>query len=184
MMVNVLQEVLLLEREAHRAIWSQTVNWKGEESKNVEADLMQENQNNERQPRSQGLSLPAPKSGERETLGTRLNERKAGIKTMGANKTRKAKKTSTRSSGGKRRIVENIDDISKVASQSGSHTRKSSERDEQLISTDLRKLHPFSNIPGTCHPSFPEQHAHPLEKVDFVELHGWLRSHMQNISNL
>ena len=45
MMVNVLQnEVLLSEREAHRAIWSQTVNWKGGESKNVEADLMQENQ--------------------------------------------------------------------------------------------------------------------------------------------
>ena len=142
---------------AHRAIWSQTVNWKGGESKNVEAELMQENQN---------------------------NEHKAGIKTMGANKTRKAIETSTRSSGGKRRIVENFDDISKVASQSGSHTRKSSERDEQLISTDLRKLPPFSNIPGRCHPSFPEQHAHPLEKVDFVELHGWLRSHMQNICKL
>ena len=71
MMVNVLQsEVLLSEREAHRAIWSQTVNWKGEESKNVEPDLMQENQN---------------------------NEHKAGIKTMGANKTRKAIETSTRS---------------------------------------------------------------------------------------
>ena len=45
MMVNVLQnEVLLSEQEAHRAKWSQTVNYKGGESKNVEADLIQENQ--------------------------------------------------------------------------------------------------------------------------------------------
>ena len=44
MMINVAQnEVLLSEQEAHRAIWSQTVNWNGGEGKNVEADLMQEN---------------------------------------------------------------------------------------------------------------------------------------------
>ena len=42
MMVNVAQnEILLSEREAQRAIWSQTVNWKGGPGKNMEADLKQ-----------------------------------------------------------------------------------------------------------------------------------------------
>lgn len=46
MMVNIAQnEVLLSEQEAHRALWSQTVNWKGGKEKNIEADLMQENRN-------------------------------------------------------------------------------------------------------------------------------------------
>ena len=158
MMVNVAQnEILLSEEEAHQAIWSQTVNWKGGEGKNVEADLMQENRN---------------------------NDHKAGIRQMGANKTRKSVERTTKASGGKRKIVENFDDITKITSQSGSHTHKSSDRDEMLISQDLRKLRPFQNIPGRCHPSFPIRHAHPLEKVDFVELHAWLRGHMHNISNM
>ena len=60
MMVNVAQnEILLSERETERAIWSQTVNWKGGLGKNIEADLMQENRN---------------------------NDHKAAIKAMGANK--------------------------------------------------------------------------------------------------
>ena len=157
MLVNVAQnDVLLSEREAHQAIWSQTVNWKGGEAKNVEADLMQENRN---------------------------NDHKTGIKAMGPNKTSKAVERSTKASGGKRCIVQNFDEISMVASQSSTHTHKSSERDEQLISQDLRKLRPFKNTPGRCHPSFPQQHAHPLEKVDFAELHAWIRGHMHNMSN-
>ena len=157
MMVNIAQnEVLLSEQEAHRAIWSQTVNWKGGEGRNIEADLMQENRN---------------------------NDHKSGIKTMGANKTKKAVERLTKASGGKRKIVENFDEISKVASQSTSHTHRSSERDELLIRQDLRRLRPFKKMPGRCHPSFPERHAHLLEKVDFVELHSWLKGHMQNIAN-
>lgn len=63
MMVNIAQnEVLLSEQEAQWAIWSQTVNWKGGKGKNIEADLMQENRN---------------------------NDHKTGIKMMGANKTKK-----------------------------------------------------------------------------------------------
>lgn len=63
-MVNIAQnEVLLSEQEAQWAIWSQTVNWKGGKGKNIEADLMQENRN---------------------------NDHKTGIKMMGANKTKKS----------------------------------------------------------------------------------------------
>lgn len=155
MMVNITQnEVLLSEQEAHRMIWSQTVNWKGGKGKNTEADLMQENRN---------------------------NDHKTGIKMMGANKTKKAVERLTKASGGKRKIVENFDEISKVASQSTTHTHRSSEKDEALVRQDLRRLRPFKKTPGRFHPSFPEQYAHPLEKVDYVELHSWLKGHMQNI---
>ena len=89
MMVNIAQnEVLLSEQEAHRVIWSQTVNWKDGKGNNIEADLMQENRN---------------------------NDYKIGIEMMGANKTKNAVERLTKASGGKRKIVENFDKISKVA---------------------------------------------------------------------
>ena len=94
----------------------------------------------------------------------RSNDHKADIKSMGPNKTGKAVERSTKASGGKRRIVENFDGVSKVASQSGSHTHKSSQRDEQLISQDLRKLRPFKSIPGRCHPSFLSDMLIPLKR--------------------
>ena len=48
MMFNVAQnEIHLSEGEAHRAIWSQTVNWRPGEGKDVEADLMQQNRHND-----------------------------------------------------------------------------------------------------------------------------------------
>ena len=151
-MVNIAQnEVLLSEQKAHRAIWSQTVNWKGGKGKNIEADLMQENRN---------------------------NDHKTGIKMMGANKTKKAVERLTKAAGGKRKIVENFYEIRKVASQSTTHTHRSSEKDEALVRQDLRRLRPFKKTPGRFHPSFPEWYAHLLEKVDYVELHSWLKGHI------
>ena len=111
----------------------------------------------------------------------RNNDHKTGIKMMGANKTKKAVERLAKASGGKRKIVENCDEISKVASQSITHTHRSSERDETLVREDLRRLRPFRKTPGRSHPSFPEKPAHPLEKGDFAELHSWLKGHMQNI---
>lgn len=82
MMVNIAQnEVLLSEHEPHRAIWSQTVNWKGGKGNNIEADLMQENRN---------------------------NDHKTGIKMMGANKTKNALKRLTKASGGKGKLLETL----------------------------------------------------------------------------
>lgn len=105
----------------------------------------------------------------------RNNDHKTGIKMMGANKTKKAVERLTKASGGKRKIVENFDKIRKVAPQSPSHTHESSEKDEELVRQDLRRLHPFKKTPGRFHPSFPERYVHPLEKVDYVELHSWLK---------
>ena len=148
MMGNVAQnEILLSERETQRAIWSQTLNWKGGPGKNMEADLMQ---------------------------GNRNNDHKAAIKAMGANKIKKAVHRATKAAGGQRRIVEIFDEQTGVSPQSSSHTYRSSERDEQIIQQDLRRLRPFKIVPSRMHPSFPDCLAHPLEKVDFVDLHAWL----------
>ena len=156
MMVNVAQnEILLSEREAQRAIWSQTVNWKGGPGKNIEADLMQENRN---------------------------NDHKAAIKAMGANKTEKAVHRATKAAGGQRQIVEVFDKQTGVTSQSPSHTHRSSQRDEQIIQRDLRRLRPFKIVPRRMHPSFPDCFTHPFEKVDFVKLHAWLKDHMQKMA--
>lgn len=156
MMVNVAQnEILLSERESHRATWSQTVNWKGGAGKNIEADLMQENRN---------------------------NDHKAAIKAMGPNKTHKAMHRATKAAGGQRKIVENFDEQTKVTPQSSSHTHRSSERDEEIIRQDLRRLRPFHFVPGRMHPSFPDGFTHPLEKVDFTELHAWLKAHMKKMA--
>ena len=156
MMVNVAQnEILLSEREAERAIWSQTVNWKGGPGKNMEADLMQENRN---------------------------NDHKAAIKAMGANKTKLAVHRASKAAGGQRQIVENFDEQTGVSPQSSSHTHRSSDRDEQVILQDLRRLRPFKIVPSRMHPSFPDCVTHPIEKVDFVELHAWLKDHMQKMA--
>lgn len=156
MMVNVAQnEILLSERETQRAIWSQTVNGKGGPGKNMEADLMQENRN---------------------------SDHKAAIKAMSANKTKKAVHRPTKAAGGKRQIVQIFDEQTGVSPQSSSHTHRSSERDEQILQQDLRRLRPFKIVPGRMHPSFPDCLAHPLAKVDFVELHAWLKDHMQKMS--
>lgn len=131
------------------------MNWKGGPGKNMEADLMQENRN---------------------------NDHKAAIKAMGANKTEKAVHRATKAAGGQRQIVEIFDEQTGVSPQSSSHTHRSSERDEQIIQQDLRRLRPFKIVPNRMHPSFPDCLTHPLEKVDFVELHAWLKDHMQKMA--
>ena len=98
MMVNVAQnEILLSERETQRAIWSQTVNWKGGPGKNMQAGLMQENRN---------------------------NDHKASIKAMSANKTKKAVHRATKAAGGQRQTVEIFDEQTGVSPQSSSHTQQ------------------------------------------------------------
>ena len=159
MMVNVAQnEILLSEREAQRAIWSQTVNSKGGPGKNMEADLMQENRN---------------------------NDHKAAIKAMGASKTKKAVQRVTKAAGGQRQIVEIFDEQTvRVSPQSSSHTHRSSERDEQIIQQDLRRLRPFKIVPSRMHPSFPDCLAHPVEKRGWTLsnfMHG-LKSYMQKMA--
>ena len=77
----------------------------------------------------------------------RNNDHKTVIKMMGANKTKKAVERLTKAFGGKRKIVGNFDKVSKVSPQSPSHTHKSSEKDEELVRQDLRRLRLFKKTP-------------------------------------
>lgn len=131
-------------------------NWKGGEGKKVKADLMQEN---------------------------RYNDHKAMIKAMGANKTEKAVYRVSKAAGGQGSIVENFDKQTGVDPQSSSHTRRSTERDEEIIQQGLRRLQPFYTVPSIMHHSFPAVFTYAFEKVDFVELHAWLRADLQGMSN-
>lgn len=129
-MANIAQnEILLSEREAHRAIWGQTVNWKGGEGKNVQADLMQENRN---------------------------CDHKAMIKGMGANKTAnlQAIQRATNAACAQRKLKTTL--MTKLTLVPILiHTHRSLERDEAIILQDLRRLRPFKIVSGRMHPSFP-----------------------------
>ena len=99
-------------------------------------------------------------------------------------KQKKAVNRATKAAGGQRQIVEIFHEQTRVSAESSSHTHthRSSERDEQIIQQDLRRLRPFKIVPSEMHPSFPDCLAHPLEKVDFAELHEWLKDHMQKMA--
>ena len=156
MFVNVMQnQGLLSPREAHRAIWGATANWKGGASKNVETDLMQEHRN---------------------------RDHKQLIASMGANKTHTAIARPTKASGCVRTIVENYDKESNVPQQSTAHLRRSSLKDESVILRDLRQLKLFENINGRKHASFPDISGNPLHVLKPTEIRNWFQKHLLNIS--
>ena len=84
MLISTIQnEVLLSAAEAHQCKWAALVNWKGGENKNIEIDLLQENQNKD----IKGL-----------------------IQLMGANKTEKAIQRMSKAAGGVSKIVDVFED--------------------------------------------------------------------------
>ena len=100
----------LSEAEAHQCIWASTVNCKGGAGNNIEIDLLQEDRNK---------SL------------------KKSIKSMGPNKTDNAINKSSRASGGEDKIVENFDVQIKRATQSSSHSHRSTAADKSIVMADL-----------------------------------------------
>ena len=125
MLVSIVQNnVLLSEREANQCIWAATTNWKGGSGKNIEIDLMQENQN---------------------------LDQKNLIRAMGANQTEKSITRASKASGGIREIVDNFDEIANIRPKSGKHTHASSLKDENTILADLRDLRPFTPLPSRAH---------------------------------
>lgn len=122
MLVNIVQNnVLLSEGLANQCVWAATTNWNGGSGKNIEIELLQENQN---------------------------CDQKNLIRAMSENKTDKAITRASRASGGIREIVENFDTISQVKKNLGKHTHTSSKKDEMTILKDLRDLRPFTSKPG------------------------------------
>ena len=126
MITNIAQSrVLLSERLSNQCTWAATASWKGGIRKNMEIDLLQENQN---------------------------CDQKHLVRSTGPNKTDKAIERANRASGGIRKIVDNFDTISNVKPISGKHTHASSLKDEKVILNDLRAIRPFTTIPGRVHP--------------------------------
>ena len=94
-----------------------------------------------------------------------------------SNKTVSATEWSSRSSGGERQIVVNVDQQMNSVPPSSSHSLRSSITDEVKIMTDLRKLRPFKYD----HISFPDIAAKPLPTLDQEGLQDWLTKHKKNL---
>jgi hypothetical protein len=156
MLISTIQNsVLLSPAEAHQCKWAALANWKGGRNKNIEIDLLQENRNKD----IKGL-----------------------INLMGANKTEKAIERVSRAAGGVRKIVDIFEDQTLIKAKSSAHSHKSSTEDEHKILSDLRKVKPFSQIPGRFHKSFVGISSDPLENLDEKKFWEWLQRHQKNIA--
>ncbi|KAJ7380627.1 hypothetical protein OS493_006962 [Desmophyllum pertusum] len=155
MLISVVQNnVFLSEAEAHQCIWASTVNWKGGAGKNIEIDLLQEN---------------------------RDKSIKKAIKSMGPNKTDNAIDKSSRASGGEDKIGENFDVQIHRATQTSSHSHRSTDADESIVMENLRVVKPFAIVPNRMHDSFPDILPDPLVSLDQTELDKWLARHKRNL---
>ena len=120
---------------------------KVESEKNMEIDLLQENQN---------------------------CDKKNLVRNMGPNKTDKAIRRASRASGGIRKIVDNFDTISNVKPISGKHTYASSLKDEKVILNYLTAICPFTTIPGRAHRSFEAiTNQDPIKEIDEKGFKEW-----------
>lgn len=156
MLLSTIQNnVLLSPAEAHQCKWAALANWKGGNKKNIEIDLLQENRNKD----IKGL-----------------------IREMGANKTEKAIQRISKAAGGVRKIVDVFEDQALIKPKSSAHSHKSSSDDEKKILADLRKLKPFSQIPGRSHNSFVGISPDPLKDFNEEKFGMWLERHQQNIA--
>ena len=157
MLISTIQnEVLLSAAEAHQCKWAALVNWKGGENKNIEIDLLQENRNKD----IKGL-----------------------IQLMGANKTEKAIQRMSKAAGGVSKIVDVFEDQALIKPKSSVHSHRSSLEDEKKISSDLKKLKPFSHtfLPRS-HASFTGISSNPLEDFNEPKFGEWLQRHQKNIA--
>ena len=155
MLLSIVQnEVFLADAEAHNRAWASTANWTGGSRRNIEIDLLQENQN---------------------------KDLKKQIKLMGANKTNKAINCSSRTSGEERQIVENYDQQVNRGVHASSYSHQSSVSDEKKVLADLRTLKPFDTVPNRKHASFKEISSEPLATLDETELAKWLSRHKKNL---
>ena len=156
MLVSTIQnEVLLSPAEAHQCKWAALVNCKGGDNKNIEIDLLQENRNKD----IKGL-----------------------IQLMGANKTEKAIQRMSKAAGGVSKIINVFEDQALIKPKSSVHSHKSSSDDEKKISADLKKLKPFSLMPGRSYESFTGISSNPLEDFNEAKFGEWLQRHQKNIA--
>ena len=156
MLTNITQNNMLLsQRLSNQCILAATASWKGGIGKNMEIDLLQENQN---------------------------CDQKNLVRSMGANKTEKAITRASKASGGIREIVDNFDTISSVKPISTKHSHASSLKDEMIILHDLNDINPFTAISGRAHKSFKEFcNEDPVSKLDKTKFEEWCDRRVKKI---
>ena len=100
---------------------------------------------------------------------------------MGANKTPKSIERVSRAAGGTAEIIKNFDASVGIKRKSSFHKHKSSEKDENIILSDLLGLKPFSSINNRCHEGFADASSDTLATLDKAAFNDWLNRHKKNI---
>ena len=101
---------------------------------------------------------------------------------MGANKTEKAIQRMSKAAGGVSKIINVFEDQALIKPKSSIHSHKSSSDDEKKISADLKKVKPFSLMPGRSYESFTGVSSNPLEDFNDAKFGEWLQRHQKNIA--
>ena len=101
---------------------------------------------------------------------------------MGANKTWNSISKICRATTGISQIAETFDISVEIHKKSVQHSTRDSLQDEKDMIADLIKLDLFTHVSLRCHKSFPEMKQCPLQYLNVVEFHKWLKKHMEELS--
>ena len=87
----------------------------------------------------------------------------------------------SKAAGGVSKIINLFEDQALIKPKSSMHSHKSSSENEKKISGDLKKLKPFSVMPGRFHASFTGISSNPLEDFNEVKFGEWLQRHKKKL---
>ena len=106
---------------------------------------------------------------------------KVAVEGLGANKSEKAITRVGKAIGTMTSILDNFDAVNKVPSESGAHSKKSSEKDLNKIINQLVKSKVFDIIPGQKHKSYPNIKTNCIRTLPEQDLKDWMIKHYANI---
>ena len=101
---------------------------------------------------------------------------------MGAQKTKQAVQRSTTAACGLRNVEEHFDKETVVQPPSTAHSYLSADKDQMDMISTVCGLKPFQEIPGRCHPTFPNLPRSPFDLVDIRTLEQWMKTSKQKLS--
>jgi hypothetical protein len=130
------------------------VNVRGGKGNNVEADLVQEHS---------------------------VRNRKDLIRHLGANKTEKAICRAAGAGDAVASIVKQLDSSLEIRTKSSRHTKHTSEVDLDRVAQLLRKVKPFSKVPGRQCAGYKEISASPFAKVDLDLMKVYMSKTIQRL---
>ena len=141
----------LSPRQAHQLIWSRFVNTTGLAGRNIACDLHMEHLN---------------------------HLCKEAVRGLGANQTPTAITRVGKCIGVLRPFLENYDETTSIPAQSGRHSVPSSQKDRDMIVTELLQKKVVDEIPGRTHYYFPNVKSSLLSRTDYKDLSKWIVQHV------